>query len=385
MEDNKPSGALTWIVLVLIIIGGIFFFTRSAKAPEATGPLKVGVLLPMTGDAATYGEAARNIYQIAADEINKAGGVKGRPLELIVEDSKCNGKDAANAAQKLVNVDYVQIIIGGFCSGESMAAVPIAAAAKVALFSAGSSNPGLTGISPFFFRNYPSDSSQGAIIAEVSYTDKNWKKVAVIQEQTDYAGGVFKAFSEKFVSLGGMIAKEEFPSATTDFRSILSKLKTANADALFIDTQTPPMTARILDQLGQLKWKPALIINDATAGDTKTVAQYAGLLEGALTAQFGVDEQNPKFQHILEAYKTKYGGNELPFQSYGQTEYDAVYMVRDAIAAVGYDGQKIADWSRTVKNWEGASGKITILPSGDREGGHRPQVVKAGKVENYSR
>lgn len=130
-----------------------------------------------------------------------------------------------------------------------------------------------------------------------------------------------------------------------------------------------------------MKWKPAFIINDATAGDTKTVAQYATLLEGAITAEFGVDPQNPKFQHFLAAYIAKYGGTELPYQSYAQTEYDAVYMLRDAIGSVGYNGEKVAVWSRTVKDWDGASGKITIEASGDRAGGHVAKVVKNGKVE----
>jgi len=389
MEPEAGNGngssvvkTVIWLVVLILIVGGLVVYGNKGgeKKEVVKEPIKIGVMVPLTGDAAVYGEPARNIYSIAVEEINADGGIDGRPIELVIEDSKCNGKDATSAAQKLINVDKVQVIIGGFCSGESIAATPVATEAKVALFSPGSSSPDLTGISPYFFRNYPSDASQGKILAEVAY-GKGWKTVGLLQEQTDYALGINKTFSATFEALGGKLVKEETTSSNTDFRSQLTKLKSAKADAIFIDTQTPALSERIFKQMQDLKWTPALIINDATAGDTKTIAAYATLLEGGITAEFGVDTANPKFQHLLSAYTAKYGGTELPYQSYGQTEYDAVYMLKDAIASVGYNGEKIAGWSRTVKDWEGASGNITIEASGDRAGGHAAKVIKGGKVE----
>lgn len=378
-----------WTVIVVAIVALVVWGASSKdavnQASTGTGPVKMGVMLPLTGDAAAYGEGARNIYQIAVEEINAAGGISGRPIELIIEDSKCNGADAANAAQKLVNVDAVEIIIGGFCSGESLAAVPVAAAGKVALFSPGSSNPTLTGINEFFSRDYPSDATQGKTLADVAFTERGYKNVAFIQEQTDYAAGVYSAFANTFTALGGKVTKEEFPTATTDFRSTLTKIKNAKPDALFIDTQTPAVSDRILAQIAQLDWKPVILINDATGGDPAVVAKYKVLLEGALTAQYGIDSNNAKFKKLVASYREKFGV-DMPYQSYGQTEYDAIYIAKDAIEAVGYDGQKIAAWLKSkVKGWEGASGKVTILSNGDREGGHVPQMVKDGKVVPFSK
>jgi len=387
--DTQGGGAgmaktITWLVVLLLIVGGFVAYgsKASTKKEEVKTPLKIGVLLPLTGDAAAYAEGARNIYKIAVDEINAAGGVKGQPLELITEDAKCNGKDATSAAQKLVSVDKVQLILGGFCSGESIAATPVATETKVALFSPGSSSPDLTGISPYFFRNYPSDASQGRVLADVLYTDKGFKKVALIQEQTDYALGVYKAFSARFEELGGTIVKEEVTTASSDFRSQLTKLKASKSDAFFIDTQTPAMSERIFKQVQDLKWKPMIVINDATGGDVTLIATYKDLLEGGITAEFSSDPNNAKFAKLLADYKTQFGA-DMPYQAYGQTEYDAVYMIKDAIEAVGYNGEKIATWSRTVKDWEGASGKITIGENGDRIGGHTVEVIKAGKKEVY--
>ncbi len=367
-----------WVVVVLVVVLGAYYFMT--QGPSETGPIKIGMIGPLTGDAAVYGETLRDIVKLAAEEINNAGGVNGRPLEMIYEDGKCSGSGAANAMQKLVNVDKVKIVIGGFCSSESLAAVPIATQNKVFLLSPGSSSPDLTGISKYFARDYPSDASQGSVLASVAYNQKNWRKVAFLQEQLDYPLGIYKAFSGEFEKMGGKIVKEEFATNVTDFRSQLTKLKAANPDALFVDTQTPAAADRILKQLQDLKWRPALLVSDATSGDAATVKKDASILEGALAAEFGTDPTNQKFQHHLQAYKAKHG-KDANFTSYTQTIYDSVYMIRDAVLAVGYDGTKVANWVRTLKDWPGASGLVTIKADGDRAGGHVPKVIKNGKVE----
>src|SRR3989344_5494284 len=222
-NDTQDAGSpvaktVIWLVVLLLVVGGFLVYGTKGKGGASGESVKIGVLLPLTGDGASYGEPARNVFLLAVEEINAAGGIDGKQLELIIEDSKCNGKDATSATSKLINVDKVEIILGGFCSSESIASAPLAEAAKVTLFSAGSSSPDLTGISAYFFRNYPSDASQGKVLAEAAI-QKGWKKVAFLQEQTDYALGVYKAFSSRFEELGGVIVKEEAPSATVDFRS----------------------------------------------------------------------------------------------------------------------------------------------------------------------
>lgn len=385
---NKNTKIVIGLVVVILLIWGIASKMRSTKQPQNTSSsstktteqssFKVGIILPLTGDAASYGEPGEKVFRLATEEVNNSGGVDGKKLELVVEDGKCNGKDATNAAQKLVNVDKVQVIIGGFCSSESLAAVPVAAQGKVAIMSIGSSSPALTGVSPYFWRIFPSDASQGSLGAEQA-NKRGYKKVAFLQEQLDYPLGIYKAFDARFKELGGTTIKEEFAPATTDFRTQLTKLKAQNPDALFIDGQASPATGRILKQLKDLGWKPQLFINEATAGDSKAIMENKDLLEGAIGAEFTVDTNNTKFSHLLEAYKMKFN-EDLPFQSYGQTEYDSIFLVRDAIKAVGYNGEKIANWSRTIKDWEGASGKITVKADGDRASGYTTEVVKNGKM-----
>ncbi len=386
---NTTKWVIGVVIVLVVVIGLVQANKKDSNQPsnsdgakskvELSGPVKVGVILPLTGDAAAYGEPMRNALTLAVEDVNKGGGVDGKDITLIYEDGKCSGKDAASAASKLVNVDKVQVIIGGFCSSESLAALPVVETAKVALFSGGSSSPDLTGKSRFFFRDYPSDASQGKVLAELAWK-RGIKKVAFIQEQLDYPLGIYKAFSVRFQELGGALVKEEFPSNATDFRSSLTKLRSQNPDALFIDTQTGAGAERILKQLADLQWKPQLFLTDATAADAKTMETNKVQVEGAFAAEFGTDPTSPQFMHLADSYKAKYGA-EMPYASYTQTEYDAVLIVRDAIKAVGYDGTKIAEWARTLKDWPGASGKVTIGADGDRAGGHIPKVVRNGKTE----
>ncbi len=380
----KIGKIIAGIVISVLIIWAIIAGISNTKKEAVTGDtVKVGVILPLTGDAAVYGEPARNVFNLATEEINAAGGVKGKKIQLILEDGKCSGDDAVSAAQKLVNIDAVQVIIGGFCSSEALAAIPVVEVKKVALFSSSASSPDLTGKSKYFFRNYPSDSSQGTVIAETAFA-MGIKKVGFIQEQTDYALGIYKSFSAKFQELGGTIEKVEVPSSAKDFRSHLSKLKSDKMDAIFVDVQAPSTGDLIFQQMRQQGMKTRILLNDVIMGHGETVAKNKDLLEGAIGAEFGVDSTNPKYINFVNAYKAKYNA-DIMYASYAQTEYDAVYMVKDIIEAVGYDGEKIAEYGHTIKDWKGASGNVTVGSNGDRVGGHRAEIVKDGKVELYKK
>ncbi len=372
MNKNKRIWGIVIVVVAAVVVG---YLVRGGGSGGDT--IKVGFIGPLTGELADLGQPVRNITALAVDEINAAGGINGKKLEVIYEDGKCSGTDAASAAQKLVNVDQVQAILGGGCSSEALAALPVAAQGNVIFFSSVASTPKLTGASPYFFRDYPSDSTQGKVLADAAYNLKHWRSVAMVQEQVDYAVGVSDVFGKEFGSLGGKVSLQSFPKGTTDFRSILTNLKSQKPDALFIDSNGVDAAARILKQLQELGWNVPLVTNDAVAGNLSTLAPYASRLEGTLTAEFGVDASNPKYQHIVEAYKAKYG-SDFAYGSYVQTAYDAVYLLKDGIASVGDNGAKLAAWSRTVSDWPGASGNISIDQNGDRTSGHRLEVIHNG-------
>ena len=377
---SQTSKTAWWIVGIVIVV--VIVISVSKGGANNSGPIKIGIIAPLTGDAAGYGEPARNVFQMAANEINSSGGINGRSVQLVIEDSKCDGKDGASAAQKLISIDKVQVIIGDVCSGATLGELPVTEGARVALFSAGASSPDLTGKSPYFSRDYPSDASQGMVLADEA-ARLGYKKVVFAQEQTDYALGLYNTFKAEFAKSGGQTTEEQLPSDAPDTRSILLKLQADKPDMLFIDTQTTALSGRILTQLENLGWKVPIFMNDVSIGTPQLLLDNKGILEGAIGAEFKVSDST-KFTNLLSTYKSTYG-IDMAYESYGQTEYDALYLVRDAIAAVGYDGVKIAQWLRTVKGWPGASGSVTIDPmTGDRIGGHSLEIVKNGVSQPYT-
>lgn len=367
------------IVAVLVVFVGWNVVSKS-KQNNSDNIYKLGIILPMTGDAAVYGEPMLNVYKLAVDEINAKGGINGNKLELVLEDGKCTGSNSASAATKLVNVDKVQVILGGFCSSESLASIPSAEAGKVAIVSGGSSSPDLTGKSIFFSRTYPSDSSQGSVLAQIAY-DQGVRKVYAIYEQLDYPLGIFRTFESEFVKLGGTVQKEVFPTTMSDFKSIIAKAQGQSPDALLLIPQTPAAAERISQQIIDLKWKPKIFVGDIVITTPEILKEYS-LFEGAIGATFAANVNSVVFKDFLKSYKNVYG-SEVPYPGYAQTVYDSVSLVSKAIKEVGYDGEKIARWMRTVTDIEGVSGPITIDSMGDRVGGHQAKVVVNGVAVEY--
>ncbi len=144
------------VVIIVVIIVGIIINTNKDKSN-----IKIGFISALSGDVAIVGDLERTATEMAVTEINEKGGIDGRKLEVIYEDAKCNGKEALTVVNKLITVDGVKVILGAGCSSETLAIIPVIEKNKILTFSAASSHPDLTGISRYFFRNYPSDLSNG--------------------------------------------------------------------------------------------------------------------------------------------------------------------------------------------------------------------------------
>jgi len=228
---NKTLKAVIWIVVAVLVIWAI---VSAGGKSASSGPIKVGFIGPMTGDASAIGQNAQAAVQIATDEINAAGGVNGRQVEVVYEDGQCSGAPASSAASKLINVDKVSVILGGACSGETMAFAKAANDAKVPVLSYCSSNPALTDAGDYIFRDYPSDNYQGVFAADYLYNKLGKKNVAVLYSKTDWANGIKPVFEQEFTKLGGQIVADEgFAQNATDVRTSIAKVKAANPDAIY--------------------------------------------------------------------------------------------------------------------------------------------------------
>ena len=349
------------------------------KQVQPQGSYKIGVMLPLSGDAAAYGLPIQKTIKIALDEVNAKGGVNGKKLELIYEDSKCNPKDGNAAAQKLVNIDKVKIIIGGACSGETLGAAPITEANKVILISPSATSPDITKAGDFVFRTAPSDAYAGIVASDYAFNTLKAKKSAVISETTDYAQGLRKVFKENFAKSGGdIVADEVYNPEDTDFRTQVTKVKSANPDVIYLVPQAPAKGVLLVKQLKEAGAKQQLLTAEVIIG-RNIVKENGADLEGLVGIEQKFDEKVPKASALMAKYRQE-AKEEPPFPGYMAGAYDIVYLLADAIGKYGYDSEKIRDYLYTLKDYDGAVGKITMDSNGDPIMEYAIQQVKNGQL-----
>ena len=323
-------------------------------ASESSEPYRIGVMESLTGAGETYGTVASQAKQMALDEINAAGGVNGRPLELIVEDSKCNAQDAITAYRKLTQVDGVKIILGTSCSGAMLGVAPLAEADGVILFSGLASNPDIANAGDYIFRTQISDIQVGIGTGNVLWAD-GIRSLATITETTEYAEGVRRTTAAQFETRGGRIVAEEyFATDVTDFRSQLEKLLAANPDALHLAPQSEFAAGTIVKQARELGYEGPIYAETISVGATALeIAGDAATGMKAITAD--LDPDNAKGQDVLAKFRERYDYVTLPWHL--GSAYDDVYIAAECLKQTGDDQD--ADGFRDCMyeiTWSGAIG-----------------------------
>lgn len=342
-------------------------------APEpAKTTIKLGWLGPLTGDAASLGKDALAASKLAVDEVNKAGGINGQNLELIAEDGQCDPKAAANAGNKLVNVDKVPVILGGLCSGETMAVAPIAEQNKVIVFSGCSSAPTVSAAGDYIFRSYPSDSFQGKFAADYIYNKLEKKKVAVMATQGDWGKGVKDAFIENFKTLGGeTLFAEDFSQESRDFRTQITKIKGLKPELVYIVGYTEASNA-LLKQAKEMNLNAALLGADAWDDEKIYSNSFA---EGAMYVVPSVTSEDETWIAKLKAV----GASNT---TCAPRSYDNANILADIMKRVGTDTTKIKEELYKVKDYQGVGGTVTLDANGDpTTANYVVKVMKGGKSE----
>ena len=329
--------------------------STDTTAPASDEPFRIGVMESLTGPGETYGNVALQAKQLAVDEINAAGGINGRMLELIAEDSKCSAQDAITAYNKLTDVDGVKIILGTSCSGAMLGAAPLAEADGVILFSGLATNPDIADAGDYIFRTSMNDLQLGIDTGEVIWADGH-RRLATITETTDYAEGVRRTTAEHFVSLGGeIVAEERYASDITDFRTQITKMIGANPDAIHIAAQAEFSGGTIVKQIRELGYAGPLYSEIVPVGATALeVAGDAATGLKAVTAE--LDPANPKAREVLENFRARYDYITLPW--YLGSAYDDVYIAAECLKQTNDDQD--ADGFRDCMygiTWSGAIGE----------------------------
>ena len=363
----------TWWVIAVIVVIVIILVAANKKSGE-NGPIKIGFIGPLTGDAANIGQNARAAVEIAVKEVNDTGGINGRNLEVIYEDGKCNGTAAA-AANKLIGVDKVPVILGGACSGETSSFASFAEQTKTTVLSYCSSAPALTNAGDYIFRDYPSDTFQGSFAAHYLIEKLGKKKVAVMYIKSDWGVGIKEVFKPEFMKLGGTIVAEEgYEQTTKDLRSQLTKIKSANPDAVYFLGYTEA-SIPALKQARDIGLKTTWLGGDGW--DDPRIWTETGLAgEGAMYTMVA-SEPSDTFKAAMLA---KVGNNEIATCT--PTAYDGLKILTQVMKKVGTNSDSIKDELYKTVYVDGvASKEIKFDSNGDVFGAkYIVKIAKDGKA-----
>ena len=344
---------------------GLLALTLAVAAALACAPgrsskeIVIGEYGSLTGNTATFGQSTKNGSEMAFDEINKAGGLIGKPVKLIVEDDQSKPEEAATAVTKLINQNAVQAVLGEVASSRSLAAAPICQGARVPMVTPSSTNPKVTQVGDYIFRVCFTDIQQGEADAKFAAKSLKLKKAALLYDvRNDYSVGLRLVFAQKFKEYGGeIVAEQSYSEGDSDFRAQLTQLKSANPDIIYVPGYYTEV-GTIARQSRDLGISAPLLGGDGW--DSPRLWEIGGkALNGCyFSNHYSVDDPAPAVQKFVADYKARYGATPDALAALG---YDAARILADAITrANSTDGAKVRDALAQTKGYKGVTGTITI-------------------------
>jgi len=348
------------LVVILLIICGLIWVGCQKKVEEKV--VKIGAVLVLTGPNAKAGQSAKQGIEMAVEEINASGGVKSRKIKVIYEDDGGEPQKSVSAVQKLINVDKVLAILGPMWSSCVLAVAPIVESKGVVILSPTASSPKITYAGDYIFRNTYSDAIEGAKTAEFASKELKYGKAGILFINNDYGVGLKDAFKRKFEELGGKIVIDEgYDPKTTDFRTILVKVKERSPEVIYIAGYSE--MGQLLRQMRETGIKiPVLSCIMFEISDIAKVAGKAA--EGVIYAYPSYDPEkgNEITLKFAKKFKEKYGTLPDPEAAFS---YDAVKILALAMEKGGFTSEDIKNALYKIKGYNGVTGKTSFDENGD--------------------
>ncbi len=308
-------------VLSLGLIGLMTFVTACT---QKTDELAIGEFGSLTGNEATFGQSTNKGIRMALDEVNSAGGIKGKKLKLITYDNQGKPDEAASVVKRLITQDKVLAIIGEVASSRSLAAAPIAQQYKVPMITPSSTSPKVTAVGDYIFRVCFIDPFQGLVMAKFMMDHLKFKKVAILRDvKNEYSVGLADVFSKEVTAKGGeVLADVSYQAGDIDFKAQLTQIKSKNPDVIFIPGYYTEV-GLITHQARQLGIKGVFMGGDGWDSNDLERNSKKAANGSYYSNHYSTESTDPKVQDFIQKYKAKY--SEVP----------------DAMAALGYDAAKI--------------------------------------------
>tara|TARA_R110000868_G_scaffold154736_2_gene380963 strand:+ start:23565 stop:24695 length:1131 start_codon:yes stop_codon:yes gene_type:complete len=348
------------MIALLLTVGCQDKKADSAAAQKSENEITIGAVFAMTGPIASYGQESVNGIKMALEEVNLTP-INGKTIKVIVEDNKGEPVESANAVRKLIDINKVDLVLGSVASSNTLASAPIAQAAKVPLLTPASTNEKVTMTGDFIFRTCFTDNFQGVVMAKFAFTTLAKRKAAIIVDNSsDYSKGLQKVFKEEFNSLGGAVIQDNFTytQKDTDFRSLLTKVKRADPDVIFLPGYYSEV-GLILKQARSMGMEMPILGGDGwDSPKLQELAGPQGIKGNYISSHFSPDDADPRVQKFVKDYMARY--NEKP-GAMAALGYDAILVIADAIKRAGSsESSALQKALANTVGFEGVTGAITI-------------------------
>jgi branched-chain amino acid transport system substrate-binding protein len=380
MKNKKTLLIITAIVVIIGLIIGINIY-QSSKEPEV---IKIGAILPLTGEGSFWGNNAKKGIELSLEEINSSSNKNNKyKIEVIYEDSHTNAKSAISALQKLISQYKIQCSIVDMISSNVLAMAPIANANKVVIISPGASAREITNAGPFVFRNWPSDALQGKINAIFALNELKWKKIAIIYVLNAYGEGLKDEFTNYFEKGGGkIILTEGINQGATNIRNQILKIynlyKNKSIDGVYLAIY-PTEHPIFLKQSKEIGLKIPILATESF--DNPKIISLPESEGVVYSVPAEADTTRSVVKNFRDNFRKKF--QEEPGIT-ADAAYDALKLLTLCINKVGNNGEKIRNCLIGIKNYEGASGLITFDENGDITKPFIYKIVKSGKAEKFT-
>ncbi|HSM50650.1 MAG TPA: ABC transporter substrate-binding protein [Thermoanaerobaculia bacterium] len=343
---------------------------------QGSNKVKVGVVLPLTGGAEVYGKAIRQGIEIA-QERTVASKESQYAIEILWRDSKSDPETAKRLLEAVYDEGAI-VAIGGVTSAEALAMVPVADRASRVLLSPSASQPQLSGISSNFYRVFPSDASEGTMMANFARQTLELAKVVVLAKEETYAKGAQEVFRERFTELGGQVVEVlVFPPNTVDFSGLVERVGTVKPDAVYIAAYA----GEIVNLVKALRAHgfAGSVLTTSSFSTADAIGQAGPAAEGVYFTQtaFAPTEKNPEVEAFVNAYKAKYRAEPDLYAAHGYDSY------RVLLAAMRESGKGASDfWKgmRGISDFPGVTGTFQFDEKGDVKKFPRVFMVREGLV-----
>ncbi len=370
-----------WITLFACMAFAVAGLTACGDS-AAEDTLKIGFAGPLTGDCSQDGIACREAALLAVKEVNDAGGIDGKQVELVDYDDKSDPKEAAAVANKLAEDTSILGVVGHYNSSCTLAGAPIYNKAGIVEVAYGSSAPSVTDAGEYTFRVLNSDDMQGALVADWAVNELGYKNCAIVYENSDYGLGNAESFKKAALEYGAVITSEDsyISGQTKDFTSILTNIKNSDAEMIFVgglynecammlkQADTVGLDIQMMSTDGV--FSPSLIELAGEAGE--------GFL---LIGTFHLENPAEICQSFIAAYEELYDGKEPG--TYAAMAYDATRVLLEALKNGCTDREAVRAYLSTMKDFPGAAGDITFDENGDVVKEPLKLVIKDGRYELY--